>query len=236
MLLIWLHLSLWLFYGVDGDYVLGWVWFGGTGTPVQSNQQQEPWPYGFFSDYWSCSFVRIQGGGAVQDNCRPTFDNDMTRFSREGCMAANDRPGVCKYEPCKTMGRYQKPHVFKNGNPPLLRSSYYGSGGDTGNKQNGNNNGGRGPRPQGPPPKKPARKPSSPGKRVRGKGACLCISSSRKCSWMFTKNSNGQCKVGRRSRRQRIGCKRQCCNYCKKRKGDRVCRSSNVRRFALWTC
>lgn len=102
----------------DGKYVLGWVWYGGTGGTLQGNFQQEPMPYGYFSDYWSCSFVEIQGGAALTSRHTPVFNNDMSQFSTEGCMSANDAPGVCSYEPCKVTGKYQSPRPFKDGAVP----------------------------------------------------------------------------------------------------------------------
>ncbi|KAI0560108.1 hypothetical protein FGB62_125g09 [Gracilaria domingensis] len=102
----------------DGDYVMGWVWYGGTGGSIEGNDPQEPVPWGYFGDYWSCSFVRIEGGAALASSCDPVFVNDMGQFSEEGCMSANDEPGICASEPCKVDGTYQKPKSFKNGNRP----------------------------------------------------------------------------------------------------------------------
>lgn len=102
----------------DGKYVLGWSWFGGIGSPIYSTEPQEPTTYGYFADYWSCSFVEIRGGDELQSFYTPVFNNDMSQFSDEGCMAANDEPGVCVYEPCLELGSYQKPRQFKDGNSP----------------------------------------------------------------------------------------------------------------------
>lgn len=74
----------------DGVYVLGWAWYGG-GDYRESS---------FFGDYYSCSFVRIQGGASVSANSRPVFVPGInTKFS-DGCLSATDRVGVCSREPC----------------------------------------------------------------------------------------------------------------------------------------
>lgn len=104
----------------DGKYVLGWVWYGGIGGPVLSNKPQKPTTFGYFGDYWSCSFVEVKGGIPLKSKYKPIFKNDMSQFSTEGCMSANDAPGVCTYEPCYVTGTYQKPRPFKNGRNPLL--------------------------------------------------------------------------------------------------------------------
>ena len=96
--------------------MLGWVWFGGTFGYVRKNAPERPTPWGYWSDYWSCSYVRIKGGDALASSYTPKFVNDMSQFSMDGCRAANDRPGICPVEPCKTEdGKYQAPYGFKEG-------------------------------------------------------------------------------------------------------------------------
>lgn len=105
----------------DGVYVLGWVWYGGMGGSLQNNSPKNPYDTGLFADYWSCSFVRIEGGRPLQAVYKPVFVNDLAHIWKEGCNAANDRPGVCVYEPCRVKGKLQKPAEFKNGKePPVL--------------------------------------------------------------------------------------------------------------------
>lgn len=104
----------------DGDYVLGFAWYGGTTSLVDGTNPQKPSKYGYYGDYWSCAFVRIEGGVKLASKCKPVFDNDMTVFSTKGCMSTVDRPGPCTYEPCEKTGRYRKPQPFKNGAPPPL--------------------------------------------------------------------------------------------------------------------
>lgn len=114
----------------DGDYVLGWAWYGGMSTPVKGNVQQEPSSYGYFGDYWSCSFVRIQGGSPISSSCQPVFKNDMSAYSSAGCMSSVDEPGPCTYEPCKVRGKYQKPKPFKNGPPKPLTPNHFKKAGN----------------------------------------------------------------------------------------------------------
>jgi len=89
----------------DGDYVLGFAWFGGYGLGT----------------YWSCAEIRIQGGDPVQDRYQPEFvDNRGGK-----CMSSVTNPWNCRREPCwnpKPMMRV--PQEFENGKrpPPLQRS------------------------------------------------------------------------------------------------------------------
>lgn len=113
----------------DGDYVFGWVWYGGTGGNVSNDwpYKREPWWKGYFGDYWSCSFVKVEGGNPMRASYTPVFENDMKMFSDEGCMSANDAPGVCTKEPCIVRGSYQKPRPFKNDNlPDPLTPQHFG--------------------------------------------------------------------------------------------------------------
>lgn len=199
--------------GSDGDYLLGWVWFGGTGTPVKSNRPQKPWDYGFFSDYWSCSFVRIKGGAPLRKTCSPTFNNDMKQFSKQGCMAGNDSPGICTYEPCRTTGKYQKPRPFKSGKPPVLHSWYYGGKKSNGIKNVKKNNGNK-------------------YSNIKGyKGSCGCISASNQCAVM-SRSFGGYCKRFTVANVQPFNCKISCCKFCKSKPNDRSCQAGNVRRYA----
>lgn len=102
----------------DGVYVLGWVWFGGLGGSINHNVPDDPHPFGLFSDYWSCSFVQIKGGNALAQEYAPVFENNMKQFWKDGCMSANDAPGICVYEPCKDVAMIQYPKSFKNGRIP----------------------------------------------------------------------------------------------------------------------
>lgn len=112
----------------DGNYVLGWVWYGGMGGSIRTNLPQTPHKTGLFADYWSCSFVQIQGGKPLAQSYTPVFVNDFKNVWTDGCNSANDHPGVCKYEPCIVPGKIQKPLEFKNGTPKPLKQQNFVSG------------------------------------------------------------------------------------------------------------
>lgn len=98
----------------DGEYVLGWSWYGSyAGT---ENGMQELFHFG---DYWSCAFIRVQGGSvpAVQGSAayRPNF---VTGTPAGTCMSLANRHGVCAREPCpnahgNSRPRGMCPHGFK---------------------------------------------------------------------------------------------------------------------------
>ncbi|CAN8065447.1 unnamed protein product [Agarophyton chilense] len=105
----------------DGDYVFGWVWFGGIGSvPIRGNtpQRPEPNPLGYYADQWSCAYVRVRGGYPLEQYSHPVFVNDISQFNQQGCLAANDSPGVCVTEPCYKPGWFQKPRAFKGKSYP----------------------------------------------------------------------------------------------------------------------
>lgn len=89
----------------DGEYVLGWAWFGGT---VGGKS--------YFGDYYSCTNVRISGGDAMSASFVPRFIAGNGTRHADGCMSATDALGVCAREPCEGLvGSVQKPGVFKRG-------------------------------------------------------------------------------------------------------------------------
>lgn len=110
----------------NGNYILGWVWFGGVGGTIEKNVPQKPFPSGFFADYYSCSFVKIRGGGPLARSYKPVFVNDMKDFWSGGCHASADEPGVCEVEPCKTLpAKIRVPKPFKGGAPPALKANQF---------------------------------------------------------------------------------------------------------------
>lgn len=175
----------------DGKYVLGWVWYGGTGGSITGDVQQEPVPYGYFSDYWSCSYVEIRGG-PMKSSYKPLFVNDMWKYSGEGCMSANDRPGVCTYEPCHTPGVYQMPAEFKGGAPKSLSPDLYG--------------GASVPPPGGDP------EPSLEERRVQRR-VCKCVKKGRRCG-NAEANRTKVCIGKRDGPAQPSTCKETCCKLC----------------------
>eukprot|EP00171_Calliarthron_tuberculosum_P013684 IDg13684t1 len=101
----------------DGVYVLGWVWAGGGGT------------WGFFGDYYDCSFIEIRGGPTARTH-RPEFIPGNSHLAKNGkCRATVNDVGICKREPCEGGGRFTKmfkPRSFENGRRPslLYRNSF----------------------------------------------------------------------------------------------------------------
>lgn len=121
----------------NGMYLLGWVWFVGTSGSITTNDPQVPKKYSYFSDYWSCSFIKIEGGVPLEQLYTPVFDNDCqfdpnaesAEGMVDGCMVANDRPGICISESCQNVESfYCKPAAYKNGPPkPLTPAEFGGS-------------------------------------------------------------------------------------------------------------
>lgn len=196
----------------DGDYVLGWVWYGGIGSSVLGNVQQKPTNYGYFGDYWSCSYVRIQGGVPLSSSCSVIFRNDMSKYSSQGCMSSADAPGVCAREPCLKKGTYQMPKSFKNGSPPLLTPQLFGGASDNGTPRNS---------------------PSSGLNQKTGSiwlNSCKCIAMNSKCSTSVSSQTNGRCRAYILGRSQSSRCRDTCCSYCRNHSKKRICRISTVRK------
>ena len=97
----------------DGDYVFGMVWFGGPHMPLSQGR--------FFSDYWSCSFVKIRGGQPLGGTYKAFFDagdvmKKPTQETRGKCLSAIDAPGVCPKMGCRGPARWGVTKRFRNGN------------------------------------------------------------------------------------------------------------------------
>ena len=131
----------------DGKYILGMVWYGGTGGGISTNDPPKPGQWSLFGDYWSCSFVEIKGG-IMADSCEVVFNAD-SKFSKDKCFASVDRPGApeckatvknpqsfskvcqCKVEPClkngeRIRGSYMLPASFKGKKPAPLTPRNWG--------------------------------------------------------------------------------------------------------------
>lgn len=91
----------------DGDYVLGWSWYGGGEGDK-----------GHFGDYYDCSFVRVEGGRSQTATHTPTFAGGS-------CLATVNRLGICTREPCSPMRKVLRrvPVEFDGRSPPLIRAS-----------------------------------------------------------------------------------------------------------------
>ena len=59
----------------DGNYILGWVWFGGMRGGIVTNDPQVPDTRSAFGDYWGCSFIAVQGG-TLASEYMPVFKNE----------------------------------------------------------------------------------------------------------------------------------------------------------------
>ena len=92
----------------DGDYVLGFTWFGGGEN------------FGHFGDYYDCSYIRIQGGDRLESSHVPTFHGGGGSKYNDACEATVDSLGVCWKEPCVPIRKTSKqvPKPFKNGKKP----------------------------------------------------------------------------------------------------------------------
>lgn len=189
----------------DGAYVFGWSWFGGTGTRVMVGAgQQRPNNYGFFADYWSCSSVQIRGGVPLREKCEKKFVNDMTKYSKAGCMAMNNRPGVCSYEPCRVTGTYRKPAEFVKGKaPPLLKKYFSGPGYD-------------------------AKKLLTAGDYA-GQSACHCLSMNFRCVPEIAKTTKGACLPKSKLTKQKPQCAVACCKWCLKNRNHAYCKMNMIR-------
>lgn len=97
----------------DGDYVLGHVWYGGL------HYKQT---HGQFPDYYSCSFVRIQGGYTKCVDYKPFFNpgsvkrgSSMEKSIRNGmCHSASMTIGECGMKGCWDMpAKWGVPSMFQ---------------------------------------------------------------------------------------------------------------------------
>lgn len=114
----------------DGEYVLGWTWYGGvSGSELANTNTAKPGNWGYYGVYWSCSWIEIKGGAPVTASYSPVFVNELTQFSEDGCAASTNRIDQCVVEPCnlQTKAQFMKPVEFKNGPPTPLTSSMYGA-------------------------------------------------------------------------------------------------------------
>ncbi|CAN8072702.1 unnamed protein product [Agarophyton chilense] len=103
----------------DGDYVLGWTWYGG-GVG-----------FGHFGDYYDCAYVRVSGGEPVQESYVPEFVSGGGSSYDDGCEATVDDLGICWREPCLPMRKTEKrvPAPFKDGkSPEPILAEWYGDG------------------------------------------------------------------------------------------------------------
>lgn len=140
----------------DGDYVLGYVWYGG----LYYKRDR-----GHFPDYYSCSHIRIRGGARLSASYQPFFDaGDNRRIVNGKCQTSADEIGLCEHNGCpNTRSFYAIPKVFQNGHRPhaitlAIAASGFGNSRDLQNTSDTSGNsspaiGGRPDEPDGRPPR-----------------------------------------------------------------------------------
>lgn len=93
---------------VDGDYVLGYVWYGGLHFKKKHGQ---------FPDFYSCSFVRISGGAPVGGSYSPQWvpgNGDKVVGGR--CLTSSTSVGLCGNRGCRSRKAfYGIASIFKGG-------------------------------------------------------------------------------------------------------------------------
>lgn len=95
----------------DGDYVFAMVWFGGLHWRRQK---------ALFSDYYTCAYVRIEGG-ALEKSHTPDFivGTNHREVAPGTCRSTSAFAGECGGEPCDSNKPVEDvPGVFRNGNTP----------------------------------------------------------------------------------------------------------------------
>lgn len=92
----------------DGEYVLGFVWYGGYVGDHHSE----------YGDYYDCARVRVRGGVRQAGSFTPTWAPGRGEF-HDSCRASVNRVGTCWREPCKGFqGGRLKPDEFTDGRHP----------------------------------------------------------------------------------------------------------------------
>lgn len=95
----------------DGDYVVGYVWFGGLHYRREKGQ---------FPDFWSCSFVKIRGGAPLGGWHRAKFVPGWGRGIVGGkCQTSASGVGDCARYGCpQRRSFYGIPRPFNTGKVP----------------------------------------------------------------------------------------------------------------------
>lgn len=95
----------------DGDYVFAMVWFGGL------HWQRKK---ALFSDYYTCSYVRIRGGQLANSHA-PGFQRGFNHrnVAPGTCRSTSARQGECGGQECKNNKPVEDvPGVFRGGRKP----------------------------------------------------------------------------------------------------------------------
>lgn len=85
----------------DGEYVLGWTWYGGYNTPDIE-----------FTDYVDCARVRIAGGVPQTASYTPVLLPGSDKSPNGTCLATRNRRGMCRGDMCEG-GRAMKISIMK---------------------------------------------------------------------------------------------------------------------------
>lgn len=85
----------------DGEYVLGWTWYGGYNTPDIE-----------FTDYVDCARVRIAGGVPRTESYTPVMLQGSDKAPNGSCLATRNRRGMCRGDVCDG-GRDMKISIMK---------------------------------------------------------------------------------------------------------------------------
>lgn len=106
----------------DGIYVLAQVWYGG----LKWTRHR-----GAFSNYASCSFVRIKGGVALQPSFKPVYEpGTLGEFESSPpgkCLTSAVKVGECLTGCDNVASFYAIPYEFQNGRSPMhLTPALYG--------------------------------------------------------------------------------------------------------------
>lgn len=108
----------------DGEYVLGWSWYGGT-------RFRDGGPKAEYGDYYSCANIVIEG--SVDENGQPNSDGPIEQYTpvfipglesgMSTCFASVSQLGICASEPCyaRYPGEERVPAQFAKGSPPAIQ-------------------------------------------------------------------------------------------------------------------
>ena len=98
----------------DGDYVVGTVWYGGLHYKKKR---------GAFADFYSCAFIRIQGGEPAGGYHKPFFVAGNGEAVENGkCQTSVDRIGPCDRNTCTDRRSFFAiPAVFNGDGPDPFR-------------------------------------------------------------------------------------------------------------------
>lgn len=103
----------------DGVYSFSWVWYGGIDFTMKMPK---------FADYYSCSFIRIQGGDSLIESYNPFFDAGPGNNVPNTCKTGNFEPGTCTQQSQCLDGMVFNniPLPFQNGArpPPITRDLF----------------------------------------------------------------------------------------------------------------